>query len=37
MEKVIKEMGKRKATGDDDVPGDVIKLLGEDGLKVLKN
>jgi hypothetical protein len=27
----------RKATGDDDVPGDVLKLLGEGGLKILKN
>ena len=25
----------RKATGDDDVPGDVLKLLGEGGLKIL--
>jgi hypothetical protein len=31
MEKAIKEMRNRKATGDD-VPGDVLKLLGEDGL-----
>ena len=35
MEKAIKEMGNRKATGDDDVPGDVLKLLGEGGLKIL--
>jgi hypothetical protein len=34
MEKAIKEMNK-KATGDDDVPGDVLKLLGECGLKIL--
>ena len=33
--KAIKEMN-RNATGDDDVPGDVLKLLGEKGLKVLK-
>ena len=33
MEKAIKEMRNRKATGDDDVPGDVLKLLGEGGLK----
>ena len=32
--KAIKEMN-RNATGDDDVPGDVLKLLGEKGLKVL--
>ena len=34
MEKSIKEMRIRKATGDDDVPGDVLKLYGEGGLKV---
>ena len=34
MDKAIKEMRNRKATGDD-VPGDVLKLLGEGGLKVL--
>jgi hypothetical protein len=31
----IKEMGDKKATGDDDVPGDVLLLLGEDGLKLM--
>jgi hypothetical protein len=35
VEKAIKEMRNRKATGDDDVPGDVLKLLGECGLKTL--
>jgi len=35
VEKAIKEMRDRKATGDDDVPGDVLKLLGEGGLKIL--
>ncbi|PNF27481.1 hypothetical protein B7P43_G08244, partial [Cryptotermes secundus] len=35
VEKAIKEMRKGKATGDDDVPGDVLKLLGEGGLKTL--
>ena len=35
MEKTIKEMRNRKATGDDDVPGDVLKLWGEGGLKIL--
>ena len=35
VEKTIKEMRNRKATGDDDVPGDVLKLLGEGGLKIL--
>jgi hypothetical protein len=29
-------MRNKKATGDDDVPGDVLKLLGEGGLKVMK-
>ena len=28
-------MKNRKTTGDDDVPGDVLKLLGEGGLKIL--
>jgi hypothetical protein len=31
VEKAIKEMRKKKATGDDDVPGDVLKLFGEGG------
>ena len=36
VEKAIKEMGNKKATGDDDdVPGDVLKLLGEGGLKIM--
>ena len=35
VEKAIKEMRNRKATGDDDVPGDELKLLGEGGLKIL--
>ena len=32
----VKEMRNRKATGDDDVPGDVLKVMGEVGLKTLK-
>jgi len=36
VEKAIKEMRNRKATGDDDIPGDVLKLLGKGGLKILK-
>jgi len=28
-------MRNRKATGDYDIPGDVLKLLGEGGLKIL--
>jgi hypothetical protein len=34
VEKAIKEMRNRKHTGDD-VPGYVLKLLGEDGLKII--
>jgi hypothetical protein len=32
VEKAIKEMRDKKATGDDDLPGDVLKFLGEGGL-----
>ena len=35
VEKAVKEMRHRMATGDDDVPADVVKLLGEGGLKIL--
>jgi hypothetical protein len=35
VEKTIKEMRNKKASGDDDVPGDVLKLLGEGGLKIM--
>ena len=36
VEKFIKEMRNMKATGDDDdVPGQVLKLLGECGLKIM--
>jgi hypothetical protein len=35
VEKAINELKDKKATGDDDVPGDVLKLLGEDGLKLI--
>ena len=35
VEKSIKEMRNEKATGDDDVPGDVLRLLGEGGLKIM--
>jgi hypothetical protein len=34
VEKSIKEMGNKKATGNADVPGDVLKLLGDGGLKI---
>ena len=36
VEKAIKEMRNKKATGDDDVLGDVLKLLGEGGMKIMK-
>ena len=29
-------MSDQKVTGDDDVPGDVLKLLGEDGVRIVK-
>jgi hypothetical protein len=35
VEKVIKEMRNKKATEDDDVPGDVLRLFGEGGLKIM--
>jgi hypothetical protein len=34
VEKAIKEMRDKNATGDDDVPWDVLKLL-EDGLRIM--
>jgi len=35
VEKAIKKLRNKKATGDEDVPGDVLKLLGEGGLKIM--
>jgi len=35
VEKANKEIRNKKATGDDDVPADVLKLLGEVGLKIM--
>jgi hypothetical protein len=35
VEKAIKEIRDKKATGDDDISGDVLKLLGEDGLRLM--
>jgi hypothetical protein len=35
VENAIKEMSDKKATGDSDVPGDVLKLLGEDGFRLM--
>jgi len=36
VEKAIKEMRNKKATGDDDIPADVLKLLRDGGLKIMK-
>jgi hypothetical protein len=36
VEKAIKGMRNKKATGDDDVPGNVLKLSGEGGLKIMQ-
>jgi glycosylphosphatidylinositol transamidase (GPIT) subunit GPI8 len=35
MEKAIKEMRDKKATGDDDVPVEALRLLGDGGLNLL--
>jgi hypothetical protein len=35
VEKSIKEMRDNKAKWDDKVPGDVFKLLGEDGPRIM--
>jgi hypothetical protein len=35
VEEAIKEMRDKKATRNDDVPGDVLTLLGEDGLRLM--
>jgi hypothetical protein len=35
VEKAIKEMRNKNATGDDHVPGDVLKLFGKGGLKIM--
>jgi hypothetical protein len=35
MDTAIKEMWDKKTTGDDDVPRDVLKLLGEDDLRLM--
>jgi len=36
VEKAIKKIRNKNATRDDDVPGNVLKLLGEGGLKIMK-
>jgi len=33
--KTIKEVRDKKVKTDDDVPGDILRLLGEDGLRIL--
>jgi len=35
MEKSIKDMKDKKPTGDEDAPGDVLKLLGEEVLRLM--
>jgi hypothetical protein len=35
VEKAIEVMRDKKATGDDDVPVEALKLLGDDGLNLL--
>jgi hypothetical protein len=35
VEKTIEEMRDQKATGDDDVPVEALKLLGDDGLNLV--
>jgi hypothetical protein len=35
VEKAIKEMSDKKATGDDDIPVAVLKLLGKGGLELM--
>jgi len=34
VEKAVKYMRDKKAVGYDDVPGDVLKMLGEGGLRI---
>jgi hypothetical protein len=35
VEKAIKDIKYKKARGDDNVPGDVLKILQEDGLTLM--
>ena len=37
VKNAINEVRNKEAKGDDDVPGDVLKLLGKGGLKIMKN
>jgi hypothetical protein len=34
VEKAVKELRDKMATGNDEVPGDVLKLFGEDSLRL---
>jgi len=33
--KMLSEMRDKRATGDDDVAGDIFRLLGEDSIKIM--
>jgi len=35
VEQAIKELGEKKAARDNDVPGDGLKLLGEDDFRIM--
>jgi hypothetical protein len=35
VEKAIKQLRDKEATGDDDVLGEVLKLWGNDGLRIM--
>jgi hypothetical protein len=35
VEKAVKEMRVQKATANDEIPGDVLRLLGKGGLKLM--
>jgi hypothetical protein len=37
VEKISKQKKDKKATCNDNVAGDVLKLLGEDGFKIMKH
>jgi len=35
VEKSIKDMKDKMPTGDEDAPGDIMKLLGKEGLRLM--
>jgi len=35
VERAIKKMRDKNATGRDDMPGDILKMLGEDGFRIM--